>query len=55
MASLLDVLNKAAAAPVVSRQEFGDIMHDDEISDEKKFEILKEVELLGGYENLPED
>lgn len=55
MASLLDVLNKVASRKTVSRKEFGKIMHDENITDEKKFEILKEVEDFGGYENLPID
>lgn len=55
MASLLDVLNKIATRKTVTRKEFGEIMHDDKLTDEQKFETLKEVEDLGGYENLPTD
>lgn len=55
MASLLDVLNKVASRKVVSKEEFGKIMHDDSVTDEEKFDILKEVEDFGGYDNLPVD
>ena len=55
MASLLDVLNLSASRAAVTRQEFGEIMHDDSISDEEKFKVLEEVQDLGGYDNLPED
>lgn len=35
-----------------TKEEFGRIMHDSEVSEEKKFEILKKVEEAGGYGNL---
>lgn len=35
-----------------TREEFGKIMHDPEVSEETKQEILKKVEAVNGYENL---
>lgn len=35
-----------------TKEEFGRIMHDDSIPEEKKLEVLKQVELAGGYEGL---
>lgn len=49
MATLWDLLNERSK---YTKQEFGDIMHDDSVSDEEKFRVLKEVDGLGGYENL---
>ena len=50
--SLLQELNEKAARKVVGRQEFGDFMHNPNLSDEDKREMLKIVEEAGGYENL---
>lgn len=55
MAKTLFDLIVAAGAALPTRQEFGDKMHDENISEEEKQDILEIVMDAGGYENLPED
>lgn len=43
---------KLAKLDLPTKAEFGQIMHDDEVSEETKQEILKKLEGAGGYENL---
>ena len=35
-----------------TKEEFGRIMHDEDVPEERKLEILKKVEMAGGYEGL---
>lgn len=44
--------NRLATMDVPTRKEFGQIMHDKSVSEEVKQEILKKVEMEGGYDNL---
>ena len=48
----LDMLNAAAAADTMTKEEFGRIMHDDDATEEEKQEALRMMEEAGGYENL---
>ena len=50
--SLLDLLNKAAAQSVLTKEEFGRIMHDPDSTEEEIAEALKTLEEADGYENL---
>lgn len=50
MASLYDLLVSAISLP--TKSEFGKKMHDPNLSDEDKEEILQKVADNGGYENL---
>lgn len=43
---------KLAKMDLPTQKEFGKIMHDEEVSDDVKFDILKKIEEAGGYENL---
>lgn len=43
---------KLAKLELPTKYEFGRIMHDDDVSEETKQEILKKLEEAGGYENL---
>lgn len=45
----------AAGAALPTKQEFGDKMHDENLSEEEKQDILEMVADAGGYDNLPED
>ena len=50
--SLLDMLNAAASQQVLTKQEFGRIMHDPEATQEEIAEALKMLQDADGYENL---
>lgn len=43
---------KVARMDLPTKQEFGRIMHDDDVDESTKQEILKKMEVAGGYENL---
>ena len=43
---------KLAKLELPTKEEFDKIMHDDDVSEETKQEILKKLEEAGGYENL---
>lgn len=49
--NLLEFMEKMAAT-VHTKSEFGKYMHDPDIDEETKQQILKEVERAGGYDNL---
>ena len=42
----------AASRQTITKSEFGLKMHDPTISEDKKFKILEEVVMAGGYDNL---
>ena len=50
--SLLDELNARAAAKVVGKAEFGEFMHNPNVSEEDKKAMIDMVNEAGGYENL---
>lgn len=52
--SLMDAMLLAIALEEAgpSKDQFGAIMHNDNISESEKQEVLQQVELLGGYINL---
>lgn len=43
---------KLAKLELTTKEEFSKIMHDNDVSEETKQEILKKLEEAGGYENL---
>lgn len=43
---------KLAKLELPTKEEFVKIMHDNDVSEETKQEILKKLEEAGGYENL---
>lgn len=43
---------KLAKLKLPTKEEFGKIMRDNDVSEETKQEILKKLEEAGGYENL---
>lgn len=43
---------KLAKMDLPTKKEFGRIMHDDMVSEEIKQNIIKKMEVAGGYENL---
>lgn len=43
---------KLARIDLPTKAEFGRIMHDDDVPEETKLEIVKKLEVAGGYENL---
>ena len=49
--NMLDFLMRAASN-LPTKTEFGEKMHDDDVSEEEKERILKSVEEAGGYDNL---
>ena len=49
--NMLDFLI-AASKPNLTKREFGEKMHDWEITEAEKERILKSVEEAGGYDNL---
>lgn len=50
--SLLDMLTQAASRTVLTKNEFGRIMHDPNSSESEIREALKMLEEADGYENL---
>lgn len=54
MASLLELLNKAATSPSITKEEFGRIMHDELATEKEKEEALEALKDLGGYDCLPD-
>lgn len=52
--SLMDVMLLAIALEESgpSKNQFGEIMHNNAFSEKEKQEVLQRVELLGGYINL---
>ncbi len=52
--SLMDTLKLAMAVEQSgpSKDNFGYLMHNDNITEEEKQQVLERVELLGGYECL---
>ena len=50
--SLLELLQSATS---LTKQEFGNIMHDPEATEEDIQEALQQLEEAGGYENLGDD
>lgn len=50
--SLLDMLTAAAAKSIITKQEFGRIMHDPNATEDDKMEALKMLQEADGYENL---
>lgn len=50
--SLLEMLEAAAKKPTITKKEFGEQMHSFDLTDDQKRAIAKQVEELGGYENL---
>ena len=50
--SLLDMLMKAAASKVLTKSEFGRIMHDPNATGEEIQEALQMLKEADGYENL---
>ena len=49
--SLLDYVNSLEEG-VLTKEEFGRIMHDPNATEEEQAEALRELEAVGGYENL---
>lgn len=54
--SLMDAIKLAMAVEQAgpSKENFGYIMHNDNITEEEKQQVLKRVALLGGYKCLSE-
>ena len=54
--SLMDAIKLAMAMEQAgpNKENFGYIMHNDNITEEEKQQVLKRVALLGGYECLSE-
>lgn len=50
MADFIASLARSATAP--TKSEFGERMHDQNVTEEEKQEILEAVEMAGGYDNL---
>ena len=50
--SLLDLLNTASSTASMTKDRFGEIMHDPNATDEEKAEALRLMQEAGGYENL---
>lgn len=50
MADFIASLVDAMIAP--TKSEFGERMHDPNVTEEEKQEILEAVEMAGGYDNL---
>ena len=50
--SLLDMLNAASSKQVLTKKEFGRIMHDPNATDEEIQEALEMLLEADGYENL---
>ena len=50
--SLLDMLNRMASKTILTKDEFGRIMHDPNATEEEKAEALRMMQEAGGYENL---
>lgn len=51
--NLLDFM-KAMAYSRLTKSRFGEIMHNDEYSEEEKEKALEEMAAAGGYESLDE-
>ena len=51
--NLLDFM-KAMAYSRLTKSRFGEIMHNDEYSEEEKEKTLEEMAAAGGYESLDE-
>ena len=50
--SLLDMLNALASKNIITKREFGVIMHDPDSTEEEKQEALRILQAADGYENL---
>ena len=50
--SFLDMLNAAAAAETMTKQEFGRIMHDPNSTEAEIEDALRMLQEADGYENL---
>jgi len=49
----LDAEKRKEQASIVKKKKFGEIMHDPNVPEWKKQKIVKKMQDLGGYENLP--
>lgn len=53
--NMLEFCQRAEAAAnmdLPTKEKFGELMHDDVLTDEQKWEIVRKVEEAGGYECL---
>lgn len=56
--NMLEFCQRAAAAASMelpTKEQFGELMHDDTLTDEQKWEIVRKMEEAGGYECLQDE